>query len=54
VDTCDAGWIGQKTTQLSGNLYCSRNPFLVVFHVYENSGQSKEVYVDFGSVTTVA
>ena len=54
MDTCDAGWIGQKTTQLSGNLYCSGNPFLMVFCIYENSDQSKEVYVNFGSVTTVA
>ncbi len=28
--------------------------FLVVFHVFENSGPSREVYVDFGLVTTVA
>ena len=27
--------------------------FLVVFRVYENSGPSRDVYVDFGLVTTV-
>ena len=27
--------------------------FLVVFRFYENSGPSREVYVDFGLVTTV-
>ena len=27
---------------------------MVDFHVYENSDPSREVYVDFGSVTTVA
>jgi hypothetical protein len=53
IDTCDISRSGQKTTQLSGNLYYTENPFLVVFHVYENSGPSREVYVDFGLVTTV-
>jgi len=47
----DIAW--QKTTQFSGNLYCSGNPFLVVFRVHENSGPSREVYVDFGLVTIV-
>jgi len=54
MDTCDAGRIGQKTTQLSGNLYDIGIPYLVVFHVFENSDQSREVFVDFGLVTTVA
>ena len=53
MDTCDAGRIGQKTTQLSENLYCTGNPFLVGFHVFENSDPSREVFVVFGSVTTV-
>ncbi len=51
--TCDASWVGHKTTQFLGNLYCSGNPFLVVFHVFENSDSSREVHVDFGLVTTV-
>jgi len=54
TDTCNAGRIGQKTTQLSGNHHGIGDNFLVVFHVFENSGPSREVYVDFGLVTTVA
>ncbi len=54
MDTCDASWKGQKTTQLSGNLHGIGDNILVVFHVFENSGPSREVFVDFGSVTTVA
>ena len=53
TDTCNASWAGQKTTQLSGNLHGIGDNFLVVFHVFENSGPSREVYVDFGLVTTV-
>jgi len=52
--TCDAGRISQKTTQLLGNLYGLGIPYLVVFHVFENSDQSREVFVVSGSVTTVA
>ena len=54
MDTCDEGRIGQKTIQLSGNLHDIGDNFLVVFYVFGNSGPSREVYVDFGSVTTVA
>ena len=53
MDTCDASWAGQKTTQLSGNLHSIGYNFLVVFHVFENSGPSREIYMDFDSVTTV-
>jgi hypothetical protein len=41
------------TTQLSGNFHGIGDNFLVVFHVFENSGSSREVFVDFGLVTTV-
>jgi len=54
TDTCNTSLAGQKTTQLSGNLHGIGDNFFVVFHVFENSGPSREVYVDFGSVTTVA
>ncbi len=40
--------------QSSGNLNGIGNSFLVVFRVYENSEPSREVYVVFGSVITVA
>ena len=48
-----ASWAGQKTTQLSGNLHGGGNPFLVVFRIYENAGSSREIFVVFGSATTV-
>ena len=54
MDTCNTSWAGQKTTQLLGNLHGIGDNFLVVVHVFENSGPSREVYVDFGLVTTVA
>jgi len=53
TETFNASWVGQKTTQLSGNLHGIGDNFLVVFHVFENSDQSIEVFVDFGLVTTV-
>jgi len=53
MNTCDAGRIGQKTAQFPGNLYFNGNPFLVVFHVFENSDPSREIYLDFSLVTTV-
>jgi len=53
TDTCNASWAGQKTTQLLGNLYGIGIPYLVVFHVFENSDQSREVFVVSCSVTTV-
>jgi len=43
----------QKTTQLSGNLHDIGDNFLVVFYVFGNSGPSREVYVDFGSVIEI-
>ena len=42
-------WIHAPKPNLHGN----GNPFLVVFHVFENSGPSREVYLVFGSITTV-
>jgi len=54
TDTCNVSWAGQKTNQLSGNLHGIGDNFLVVFYVFENSGPSREAYVDFGLVTTVA
>jgi hypothetical protein len=35
-----------------GDLYDNGNPFLAFFHIFENAGSSREVYVDFGTVTT--
>ena len=42
-----------ENAQLSGNLHGLRDNFLVDFHVFENSGPGREVYADFGSITTV-
>jgi len=53
MDTCDTSRVGQKTTQLSGNLHGIVDNYLVVFHVFENSDQSREVFVVSCSVTTV-
>ena len=47
-------WVGQETNQFSGNLHDIGDNFLVVFHIFENSGSSREVFVDFDLVTTVA
>jgi hypothetical protein len=53
MNTCDASRAGQKTTQLSGNLHDIGDNFSAVFHVFGNSGSSREVFVVFGSVKTV-
>ena len=53
MDTCHAGRIDQKATQLSGDLYDNGNLFLVDFYVIEKSNPSKGVFVASSSVTTV-
>jgi hypothetical protein len=53
MDTCHAGRIDQKTTQLSGDFYENGNPFLVDFYGIEKSNPSKGVFVVSSSVTTV-
>jgi hypothetical protein len=43
----------RASSQLSGNIHDIGNNFLAVFQVSGNSGSSREVFVAFGSVTTL-
>jgi len=43
-----------SASQFSRNLHDNGNNFLVVFHFFENSGPSREVFVVSFSVTTSA